>query len=677
MKKQKKVKNYEMSEDEELLTFCLENIKQCSDDMATFDSDRQDALRYYRSEHDIVPFDKGRSQATTTDLMDTIEWMMPTLLQIFTSDNEIASLRPYRMDDTEGVKDMDDLVNYQLRTRNEWWLELHDWFKEALTLKISPVKYQHIKERVEIPKEYEALDEIEMQALLTKENVEIVDTKQNVIQEGYTDPVTGAEVPPVVQYDVKVRIISEDETNIFEAIPSENIGFPLDTKNMKTCRFFYEKIYLDKWQFEKAYGKSAIVDCEATTQHLDANSFGGHPVTVERFKDLGGIQNFMWDQEKKQFIVYECFFPNPKNGDPWIVCLCGNNMLKNEYNKYGKPNYEVLTPVKMAHRMAGLSLFDILKDIMQIRTALLRQMLDNVYYGNNARYFGDPTRMNLNDWLNNKAPGSLVRVTGDPSTILMPIPTAPLPQWTFSLMEMMQSEKDYHSGVPRSFQGVNSNQLSDTWRGQASQINQAAMRVQMIASLFAWTGVVPLIKDFMDCNIKFLSKKAAIRVLDSYREIDPDNLVNRADVIVNIGIGNATKEQTIMYMQQLLAIYGNAFKIGSPSVNHQNFFFVMKELVKAMGYRNTQDFVTDPNLTQKVQQFMALTMQHLQTMVQQNPQMQQDPMIQQISQAGQQVMQIIGSPQQAAKSEMGDGEQPPQAAQPRQAPMPMGGGYFG
>jgi hypothetical protein len=126
-----------------------------------------------------------------------------------------------------------------------------------------------------------------------------------------------------------------------------------------------------------------------------------------------------------------------------------------------------------------------------------------------------------------------------------------------------------------------------------------------MARLIAEMGVSPLVSDLVDLNIRFLKKKTAIRYLNKWVEINPDNIIGKYDCLVNVGLGTGNKDRTIVYMQQLLGLYAQVAKSGVPTVTPTNVYNAMKELIKAMGFRNVDDFVTDPKFIQAVTQLLA------------------------------------------------------------------------
>ena len=648
------------------IEYCLDWIKKIKDSNSELNQDRVDALRYYRGDADIVKSGEGRSKANTTDMMDAIEWIKPSLLDIFASGNEVVKLQPASAEDVEAVKLQDLLINYQLRIKNKWFLVLHDWFDDMLKLKTGAVKYQWIEDVKHVDKEYLDLTEDQYQAKINEPKTEVLshDQTENLVNQVIEENGIAYNTQVVeLKHNIMLRHIIEDEYPLVEAVPAEEIGFLSTAKDIEKT-FVYHQVKYEKWEFIKKYGKELFNKVEK-----EKNEYKENPVYKERYGDLGGA-NFLYDADDNAWFVYECYYNDPDTGDPYIHEICGDIELFYGTNKYGKPPFRIITPVRMAHRIMGLSMYDLVKDIQKIRTAMLRQILDNLYFANNRRYFGDPTRFNMDDYLNNNCPGALIRTQGDPRGAVLPEDNAPLPPELFSFWELINIEKDYHSGIPRSFQGVNPDELNKTWRGQSQQINQASQRIAMMSRIIAEMGIAPLVNDIVDLNIKFLKKETAVRYLNDWVPIHPDNIVGKYDVVVNVGIGTGDKDKIIMQMQQLLGIYAQIAKSGVPITNAQNVYAAMKELVQAMGHKNVQDFISDPKLNEAVQQLGDVVLA---------AGLHKDP---QVAKLVVHVMKLVGGyPQQVnekANSHQAPGVSTPQAAQPMpEATTPMNGDYFG
>lgn len=660
---------------DKLLDFILKNMRQIKDDMKTLNENRAEAEKFYRGDPEIVEIAEKRSKATTSDLFDVVEWAKPSLLEIFAGGDEVCSLSPASEEDVPKVEKQNLLVNMQMKVKNNWFMVLHDWLDDALKLKVGWIKYQWYREEKSFTKEYNGLTQAEYDAKIQEDNVQIVQQIDTVVSTESFDPLTGQIIPEVRTYDVVLRYTVEDEYPLIEAVPAEDFGFPIRCRHISDAEFCWHRTFLPKWKVIKKYGKAALNRIEKAKDTLEDRN---NEVARERFADLG--RAFFWKEETEEYIFYEVYYRDPDTGDPKIVDICFDELFDERDNKYLKPPFHGITPIKMAHRVAGFSFYDLIKEIQCIRTALLRQILDNVYFSNNRRYFGDTDRLNIDDYLNNNVPGALIRTYGDPNLVIKAEEKAPLPSEIFPFWELLNTEKDYHSGVPRSFQGVNPDVLNKTWRGQNQQVSQASQRIAMMARLIAEMAIRPLINDVVDLNIRFLKKKTAVRYLNDWVEIEPDNIVGKYDVIVNVGLGTGNKQEIIAFVQQLLGIYAQIMKAGVRVVTPTNVYNAMKELVKAMGFRNVGDFVTDPKFGDAVAALLQILMQR--------GILQGDPQIGQIAYDIALQLGLVQPPKpgQERAAEAGPegtfpGQERPaipvQPAQPMNPTLPMQGGYFG
>lgn len=653
---------------EERQQFCVNQIRRIQNEMAMLNADREEALRFYRSDPTIVEIIKDRSQITTNDLADTVEWAMPALLEIFAGNDEFISVEPAQEEDVEAAKFQDLLINYQIRERNNWYMICQDWIKDCLMMKIGAIKYKWHKEREHIDKEYDDLNEMEYQRIINQPNAEILEMEEKIEQPEVVNPLTNELVAPrVSKYRVKVRYIIEDEYPKLEVIPPEDFGINITARSVEEADFVYHRTRLKKWQIAQIYGPEFIDEI------IGGKDIGGWQKSVEqaRFEDISSY----YDKDKDEYIVYECYFRDD-DGTPRIMTLCGNSILLDEENKYRKPPFACITAIKMSHRLMGLSFYDILKNIQRLRTVLLRQIVDNLYQSNFRRYFIDPERVNLNDYLNTNVTNAAIRVKGDPRFSVMPEQKAPLPPEVFQFWELLQIERDYHSGVPRSYQGVMPSVVHRTARGQQQQVQLASQRIQSMARLIAEMGLKPLIKSMIDMNIMFLNKKVSTRYLNKWIEISPDNIIGKFDIKVNVGLGVPSKDSIIVQCQQLLGIYAQIFKAGLPVVNANNVYNVLKEMLNAMGLKNTGDFITDPGVITRLGQLYIFLIQAVG---------QDQALLQQITEtmamAGVPVQEIQAQIASAMTPEQIGSEAPTQATQPIQpiAPRttPEGRGFYG
>jgi hypothetical protein len=108
---------------------------------AQLSEDRADAMDYYlgNMEKDM-PAQDGRSKAVSTDVADTIEGLMPNLMDIFAGSDEVVRFEPVGPEDEEGAQQETDYVNHVFMQQNPGFMVLYSFIKDALLSKVGIVK---------------------------------------------------------------------------------------------------------------------------------------------------------------------------------------------------------------------------------------------------------------------------------------------------------------------------------------------------------------------------------------------------------------------------------------------------------------------------------------------------------------------------------------------------------
>lgn len=102
--------------------------------------ERSKAMDYYNGEIPDMGAPDGRSHAVSTDVSDTIEGLMPTLMDIFTSGDEVVKFDPVGPEDVEAAAQETDYINYVFNEQNPGFLILYSFIKDALLSKTGIVK---------------------------------------------------------------------------------------------------------------------------------------------------------------------------------------------------------------------------------------------------------------------------------------------------------------------------------------------------------------------------------------------------------------------------------------------------------------------------------------------------------------------------------------------------------
>jgi hypothetical protein len=137
--------------------------------------ERTDAMDYYLGDmaHDM-PAPEGRSHAVSTDVADTIEGLMPSLMEIFCTGDEVVRFEPVGPEDVAAAEQETDYVNHVFMQVNPGFLILYSFIKDALLSKVGVVKVWWETRTLEERETYYDLTDDAFALLVTDPDVEII-----------------------------------------------------------------------------------------------------------------------------------------------------------------------------------------------------------------------------------------------------------------------------------------------------------------------------------------------------------------------------------------------------------------------------------------------------------------------------------------------------------------------
>jgi hypothetical protein len=103
--------------------------------------ERADAMDYYLGDmRKDMPAQDGRSRAVSSDVADTIEGLMPNLMDIFAGSDEVVRFEPVGPEDEAAASQETDYVNHVFMQQNPGFMILYSFIKDALLSKVGIVK---------------------------------------------------------------------------------------------------------------------------------------------------------------------------------------------------------------------------------------------------------------------------------------------------------------------------------------------------------------------------------------------------------------------------------------------------------------------------------------------------------------------------------------------------------
>ena len=570
--------------DEELLQRVNNEISDALGYNDTLNEQRETAMEYYFG----MPLGNevdGRSQYVDSSVMDTIEWIKPSLMRVFASGEEMVKFNPVGPEDVETAEQATDYVNYIFTKDNPGWEILYTWFTDALLQKNGIVKCYWDEYEDWNREEYNGLDEQEFNVLLLNPSVEVLE------HTAYSDDY-GAKHDVVITrkaYVGKVRV---------ENIPPEEFLISREAKTIEDARFTCHRVLKTLSELRLMY----------PDEDLDPKDLGSgedsfvYQNDLARF-DFDDSRGLPWgdgnitseDESLRTYWLHESFMKIDYDGDGIAelrkVCSVGQEVLANE--AIDSIPFISITPIKIPHKFFGLSIADLVLDIQKIKSVLMRNLMDNMYNQNFGRYAVLEGQANLDDLLTQR-PGGVVRVKS-PNAI-MPLATPQLEQSSFSMLDYLDKLRESRSGVNKFSQGLNENALTShtTATAVSATMTAAQSRVELIARCFAETGVKELMRTIYELVMKNQDHQRVVMLRNKWVPVRPDMWRDKMDCTVSVGIGNGNRDQQLMHLTTMLSFAGDAMRGGLKIVNEKNMYNMGAALVKNMGFQNVDDFLTDP-----------------------------------------------------------------------------------
>ena len=561
---------------------------------------RELAMEYYYG----LPFGNevaGRSQYVDSTVQDTIEWIKPSLMRVFASGDDMVKFNPTGPEDVEMAKQATDYVNYVFTKQNPGWEILYNWFTDALLSKNGIVKVWWSEEDNWNREEYTGLTDMELDALINEEDVEVIAHTPYI--EAQPDD-AGVEYTSTELHDIVIKRLNSRGSIKIENVPPSEFLINREAKNIQDARFVCHRVRKTLSELrEMGY---EFDDDELGDSEDDQIEFSGERQARYQFDnssnyDIGfGATGASNEPALREYWLHENFVKTDYDGDGIAelrkVCTVGSTVLANE--PIDSIPFISLCPIRIPHKFFGLSVADQVESLQLIKSTLMRNLMDNMYNQNFGRYAVLEGQANLDDLLTQR-PGGVVRVKS-PNAVT-PLATPSLEPYSFQMLEYLDGIRESRSGVSKNTQGLNDNALtSHTTATAVAQVMTASQaRVELIARNFAETGVKELMSTIYELLQKNQDTETVIGIRGTWVPIRPSEWLDNYDCTVSVGLGHGNRDQQLMHLSQLIQFATQALSGGLGIVNEQNLYNIGAQVIKNMGFVNVQDFLTDPSQQQE------------------------------------------------------------------------------
>jgi hypothetical protein len=550
---------------------------------------------------------EGKSSIVTGEVAEAVDGALPSLVRIFSASDEVVRFDPRGPQDEAGAKQATEYVNWVFMRDNDGIIILHDWFKDALLQKVGVVKaYWEDKEDVTKEK-YRDLSDDELAMILSDETMEVVE--KEVVENEMTDPMGNPVLDqfgnPVMYTSNSVTVQKKKKSGsvVVENIPPEEFLISKKAKRSPSDSPFvaHRRLITRSDLIAMGFDKDIVEGLQTSDSLTFSPEYLARVSNGENPEDGQSLDDSMQTIE-----VFECYVRADIDGDGIAelrqVFYASNEILSDIETDYVP--FHSICPIPTPHKFFGESMADRTMDIQLIKTTITRQILDNLYLTNNARVTAVDGQVNMDDLLTSTA-GGVIRVKSAGAVNQLAVQS--MAGQAFPMLSYLDSIQQKRTGVTEASQGLDPSVLQNvTAAAVASMQQSAAGKIEMIARIFAETGVKSLFKGILHLLCKYQDKARIVRMRGQYVQFDPREWSNQYDVDINVGLGAGNRQEQMAMLNMVLAKQEQILaQMGptNPVVSIGQYRNTLGRMVEAAGFKDSAEFYK--NITPEQDQMMS------------------------------------------------------------------------
>lgn len=541
-----------------------------------------EAWKYYYGELP-VPVTKSSSKWTDRSVWEAVNGSLQELVSVFTSGENAVRFQPRSTADAIGAEAATEMVNKVLLSDNDGYRALHDTFKEACIIRNSWIK-RYWKEGYEtVTETFVDLNETEVALLLNK-----VEKEEDLISMNIEEDVD----TKLSKGDMTYRVYKEGV--VVEYVPFEQVIVEPSAISIEDANYIAHRVRKSKDELlEMGFDPEVVENLPINTTMLTEGV-----ITNERFDNLLPINvsdNYnIGDDKTDRVWLYENYIRTSCiSGEMELLQVFTVNNQILEINRVNEIPLETLTPFPIPGAIFGESITDIVKDIQDLNSFLIRGMIENIMNANHQRYMGVKGQYDKRSLLDNR-PGGVVEISS--LNAVTPFPYHALPNGINFLVEYVEQKKEARTGVTRLGQGLDPNVFkNDNAFATVNTLMTASQnKLRMIARNIAEGGMKKLMLSIYRLIKENAKEPIQVETSKGVVTINPSQLPERDKMIVSVAVGASERRERSQTLTALLQVFQNTPSI-SQYMQPQNAYYLGTQLLESMGIYDVQNYMTPPD----------------------------------------------------------------------------------
>lgn len=577
--------------------------------------DRSRVQAYFEGDEDLdgdLPARKGRSKYVSRDVSETINQVLPDLVDIFLSDEEnVVEFIPLGPEDSANAKAATQYVNYLIRKHGGLQL-FYPVFMDALKSKVGVVRYWWDESKTVEEEEYEGLSPDEFAAITTPDPDEYEAVEIEVIEKEEHPTMIDQEIPPApgmppgppqiqkvpsVLIDCRIKRTKKEAGIIkIAAVPPEERLIDENARSLGTASFWGHarnvhvgelvSLGFDEDEIEDLWEGDAFL----TNQEAEERENAG----LRTFDDGKGDASMKTVPYAEVFLRSDLYDEGALS--VWRICVGGAQAkLLSEPERVKDIGVAEFLSQPIEHVATGKAYAENIVPLAGLRTSLWRGMLDSLSQAIFPQRGFQETLVNVNDLMNDE-PGALVRCKASPSTVVQEFVHPFTGADVLGVLQYTDQVKENRTGVSRTTSGLDPNILQSTAKEAASHTVSASQKqIKMLARILAEWGMKTLAKGVLRLITTKQTNPEAVRLMgDEWTTFDPRQWNPDMDCITRVGTGESSSTDQSAILQSFLAVQKELVMAKSPLVDERKIYNTLDALVKLTRHRDTSRFFNPP-----------------------------------------------------------------------------------
>ena len=539
---------------------------------------------------------EGESSVVTSDVADVVDGIMPSLLRIFTTSDNLVSFDAVGPEDEAQAEQESDYINHVFFKQNDAFETLYVWFFDALCQKNGIVKAWWDESETVSTESYSGLTLEELVGLLD-------DPELQPVERAEREPGPG-EIPGSdgLVHDVEFRRVVQTGTLCVDNVPPDEYRISADARRLDPTRarmVGHEREVTRTELIEMGFDRDLVESLP--TYIRDGRGPQGGEERISRY-DRQDERSDSAHEESMDFIQLREAYIRVDYDDDGLaelrrVLIAGGEVLLNE--PADRQPFHVISPQPLPHKHFGRASSEKVMDVQEVSTTLLRQVLNNLYQTNNPQHavwemgMGDNT---LDDLMTSRV-GSIKRfarpVAESYSQITVPFTAGA----SFPMLDYFNKVKRDRTGISSDSEGLSPDALKNIQQSVMMQASDSArMKIEAVARIFAETGIRSLFEHIRELLMKHSQKADVVRLRSRWVQVDPRGWRNKRNVTINIGLGIGSRDSNLMMLEAIWQKQSEMVAGGGMglTVTPRNIYATAAEIVKNANYKTPEMFFTDP-----------------------------------------------------------------------------------